>query len=417
MKDRLKNNIGLKIVAILFASFLWLFVVNEENPIEKTKVMVPVEITHPEVVTTTGKSYQILEEMKNVSVTIKAKREVLDKIQIKDVRAIADLREMQPAGEGLFLVPVRISVDGYKYEEAYANPQNIQIKTEDNEKKTFPITPKASGTVAQNCSIGELTVEPRSIDVSGPKSSIGRISRVVAKVDVSNVAEDVSLPAELIFYDSADNIIDQTLLEHNLMEQGVSVHVKVLEKKSVELKFDTSEITTELGYMFVGITAEPQTVVVMGTKHELESLQYIEVGSEALRQEKISKKTEVVVDITNYLPEGIVLADEETKNIVVNIAIEQVGRKSLQIPVRSVKVNNLPENMDLSYGPEQEVELQFQGLEEVLAKLTVEKIALSIDLEDYKEEGTYDVQIRLSDLPEGISMIEGATIKITLKKK
>lgn len=55
MKDRLKNDIGLKIMAVLFATILWLFVVNEENPITTVRYSVPIEITHPEVVTTTGK--------------------------------------------------------------------------------------------------------------------------------------------------------------------------------------------------------------------------------------------------------------------------------------------------------------------------------------------------------------------------
>lgn len=340
-----------------------------------------------------------------------------EKIRMENIKATADLREMQLAGDAVYSVPVRIAINGYKYEEAYANPQNIQIKTEDLEKKTFPITPKASGALASNYSIGELTAEPQSIDISGPKSSVGRISRVVAKVDVTNVSRDVSLPAQLIFYDSADNVIDQTLLEHNLMETGVLVKVHVLANKHVELKFDTSAISPKEGFVFTGITVEPQSIAIIGKKEVLESLQYIEVGSEALRQTNIEKKTEVVVDITKYLPAGISLAEEETNKIVVNIAIEQIGRKSIQIPVRSVKVNNLPEDMELAYGPEQEAELQFEGIEEALNNLTIEKILLSIDLKNYKEEGTFDVPIQIADLPDGISMAGEKTIKIILKKK
>lgn len=421
MKDRLKNNLGLKLMAVIFATLLWLFVVNEENPIKTRTFVVPVEVTYGDTITTQGKSYQILEDTKSVVVTVKARRQDAEKIKAEDVKAVATMKERQLDSKTesyeICSLPVSVSVNGYKYEEAYANPRNIQIKIEDNETKTFPITPKAAGVLAQNYSIGELAAVPKSIDVSGPKSSVGRISRVVAKVDVKNLAEDATLPADLIFYDSADNVIDQSLLNHNLIEKGVLVKVHVFEKKKIELKFDTSEIAVEKGYLFAGITFEPQSIEVVGKKQILDSLSTIEVGSEALRLKAVSKKTEVVVDITPYLPEGVRLAEGETSNVVVKVQVEKNGAKTLRMPVASVNVSNLPEDMALTYGPEQEVEIQFEGRKELLEALSIEKITASIDLKDYKEEGTYDVPIQVAGLPDGISMIEGTTIKVVLKKK
>lgn len=414
MKSRLTNNLGLKLTALFFSVFLWLFVVNVSDPVDTKRFLKEVQVVNPEIITNEGRNYQILEDTKVVSVTVKAKRSVLEKIKSENIQATADFRELQGAS-----VPVRIKINGFEgsYEEASANPQNIQIKTENVEKKTFPVTPVVTGELQEGYVIGELTAEPESIDVSGPKSTLGRISKVVATVDVSELSEDTSLKAKLTYYDSADNVLDESLLSSNVDAKGVMVNVHLLDTKTVELKFDESEIGTKKGYGVAGIETEPQNIVVSGTKETLDELEYIEIGSEALRQDDLDSNTEVIVDISQYLPEGVTLADADANKVVVNILVEKEGVKTITIPVRSVKVNNVPEGMELTYGDEQEVQLRFGGVEDILNTMSAEKISATIDLKDYKEEGTYDVPVRIGSLPEGCSYIEEATVQIILKKK
>ena len=64
LKDKWKNNLGLKILAVLFAIFLWWMVVNIDDPINKKTYAVDVTVTNPEVITNAGKSYQILDDQR-----------------------------------------------------------------------------------------------------------------------------------------------------------------------------------------------------------------------------------------------------------------------------------------------------------------------------------------------------------------
>lgn len=136
MKDKWKNNLGLKILAVLFAIFLWWIVVNIDDPIDSKTFTVDVAVTNPEVITNAGKSYQIVDSTKSVTVTVKARRKVLDEIKKSYIVATADLREMQDTS-----VPIRVSITGFEgeYESVSANPQNIQVSVENTQKKTFPI--------------------------------------------------------------------------------------------------------------------------------------------------------------------------------------------------------------------------------------------------------------------------------------
>lgn len=414
--DRWKNNLGLKVMAVLFAVFLWWTVVNIDDPIDMGKFQVDVLVTNPEVVTNEGKSYQIIDGTKNITVSVRARRKVLSQIKASDIIATADFRELQGTS-----VPIRIKINGFegKYDDATANPRNLQIQTEITETKTFPINVATIGEVRDGYILDKTNTiaKPKSIEISGPKSSLGRIHRVVAKVDISELAADTTLQAEVIYYDSADNIIDKTLLSSNCDKNGVSVDVKLLITKQVPVKFDTSLIVPGEGYVFDGIEVEPQTIEIAGKAEILSSLVQIEVGAEALKRDGITANEEVVVEMASYLPEGVVLADEATGSVLVRILMEKAGTKTLALPVRSVKVNNASEEFELTYVGEQTVNLQFEGPKDVLQALTSEVIIATIDLSQYTEEGTYDVPVQVIELPEQCTYLGEATVQITLKKK
>lgn len=60
MKEKLTNNLALKLLSLALAAFLWMVVVNLDDPVTSVQFSnVPVEILHPEVVTSKGKTYQI----------------------------------------------------------------------------------------------------------------------------------------------------------------------------------------------------------------------------------------------------------------------------------------------------------------------------------------------------------------------
>lgn len=414
MKDKLKNNLGLKIVALIFAVLLWWVVVNIDDPIDTKQYYVDVAVTNPEVVTNAGKSYQILDDTKAVTVTVKARRKVLDEIKSSYIVATADLREMQDSS-----VPIRVKVIGFEgsYESVTAYPQNIQVSVENTMKKTFPITAVASGTPRDGYVVGSMTASPKTVDISGPESAVSKISKVVAKVDVDELSTDTSVETELIYYDAADNRIDKTLLASNCDKNGVTVSIDIWHTKKVNLQFDTSGIKTANGYVFTGIEVEPQAIRVAGTTEQLNTLSQLEIHAEELKKSDVSVNEEVIVDITKHLPQGIIMADSNESSVVVRILVEKAGTKTILLPVGSVQIINASSKFNLEKGPEQEVELQFSGSKEALESLTSGKITATVDLSEYKQEGTYTVTIKVTELPEECVYIGNATIQIVLTKK
>ncbi|MBQ4558845.1 MAG: hypothetical protein IJA54_00790 [Tyzzerella sp.] len=414
MKDKLKNNLGLKIMAFAFAIFLWWAVVNIDDPVHTKQYYVDVSVTNPEVITNAGKSYQIIDDTKTITVTIKARRKVLDEIKSSFILATADLREMQDSS-----VPIRLKVLGYEgsYESVTAYPQNIQVRVENTLKKTFPITTVATGSPRDGYVVGNMISSPQTVDVSGPESVISKISKVVARVDVSEISADTTIETELIYYDAADNRIDKSLLSSNCDKNGVSVNVDIWHTKNVQMSFNTSDIKPAKGYVFTGIEVEPQTIRVAGTVEQLGALTQLEIDAEELKKKDVIANEEIIIDITKHLPEGIIMADSNESNVVVRILVEKAGTKTIMLPVGSIQIENAPSKYNLEKGPEQEVELQFSGSKEALENLSSEKIVASVNLAEYKQTGTYTVAVQITELPEGCAYIGNATIQIILKRK
>lgn len=413
MKDKWKENLGLKIMATFIAIILWWFVVNIDDPLMTQKYKVEVKLAHTEVVTNVGKSYQIEDNLKTVTVTVKARRKVVAKLQAVDIAATADFREMQDNS-----VPIRITIPKYEgnYVEASANPRNLQVNTEDTMKKTFTISTRTIGEIQEGYVLGTLTAKPQTIDISGPKSLVGRISKVVARVHVSELSETTDLKAELIYYDSADNMIDQTQLSSNCDRNGVEVNVQVLETKKIKVELETAKIQAARGYVFKGASVEPNYIEVCGIPDVLNQLSAITVPASALNLKNLKENKEVVLDLTEYLPEQVAFADQEKNSVVVSIVVEKEGTKTILLPVRSIVIENSPKDLQMNYGPEQEIKLEFSGLDENIERLNAESITALIDLSGFDQPGTYDVPVKISKMPDGCTYIGNVTVQIILEE-
>ena len=412
MRRKLTNNLSLKILAFLIASCMWLLVVNIDDPVtEETYSGIPVEVIHEEVVTDQNSTYQIVDDTNEVSVTVTAKRSVLNKIKSEDIKAVADMRELTLRTQ----VPIEVTVEGYRYDKAVAKPRNLQVQIDEEAKNNFPITPTTIGTVREGYVIAEMNAVPQKVTLRGPKTVIDSISKVMAEVDVSGLSEDTTLEAKLVLYDANNNVIDQTLLANNLGKEGVSVAVELFQIKNVPIRLDTSKITAADGYKIGSVEVEPQEVSVTGDKDTLKKLSEINIPAEELEISDLTKKSEETIDISPYLPEGVMLAESNANNVVVTITVEQPGTKMYEVSTGSIVVNNLASDLELSFGNTVDLEIQIKGPSEKLEVFSIAK-KVSIDLKKHTTPGTYTVPVAV-ELPNGCSLVNDVSVEIVLEKK
>lgn len=415
MKETLTKNLGIKILALCVSFLLWFMVANFEDPIDKkTFVGIPISVTHKEIVTNRANTYRIAEDSKNLSVTVWANRSVLQKIRPEDILAVADMRNLETRTRSL--IPVEVSIPKYngEYKKASSNPPNIQVTIEPETTERFVITTQTSGTIRDGYEIGSAEADPKNIEISGPESVVTSIDKVVAEVNVSGLSKDTEIPAELVLYDSNGRVIDNTLIDHNLGEEGLSVKVKLLHSKSVPVKFDTSGIQPADGYSFNGITVRPDVIQVLGSREQLDSLDSIKIPAEVLADTGLKDKIERTVDITDYLPSWARTDDQsERVNILVSIDITKYGTKAIEFPVGSITLLNVMPEHKVDFGEQSSLRIIVRGSSKALKDFELEPGSVSINLVDLKETGTYTVPVQVI-LKDGIELEEELSIQINL---
>lgn len=417
MKKSLTNNIGLKLLAFLFAFMLWLLVVNIDDPVDtKTFDSIPVTIEHAEVVTQDQRSYQVLDGTDTVSVTVSATRSVLEKISAENIVATADMRELYLESQ----IPIEITIPGYEFESATANPRNVQVKIEQNKSDTFPITVTTTGTVRDGYVLGNVQADPERVTVNGPESVIDRISKVVAQVNVSGLSEDSSIDAVLTYYDSDNDEISAEQLANNLGTTGVKVNVTLYHTARIPVTVDTSGVTAADGYSISEVTWTPEEIQLAGEEEVLDALESIRIPADAVDITSISQRTEQTVDITPYLPEGTRLVDENGNNILVTARVAREGTKSFDIPVGSITVDNLSDSLTVSgYGSGDDLEVHIGGPQEQLNSLQLSDLAVSIDLKDCTKAGDYEVPVTITLPPDAAdcTVETSVTVTVTLQER
>lgn len=412
MRRRLTANLGLKVMAFFTAVFMWLIVVNIDDPVaENSYTGVPVSVVNEEIVTATNRTYQIVDNTQVVNVTVRANRSVLNRIKQEDIVAVADMKELSLGTQ----IPIDVSIPGHRYEKAYTTPGNLQVKIEDEAKNNFPITPTTIGTVREGYVLGELNANPEKVTLRGPKSLIDNISRVVAEADVSGLSEDADIEARLTLYDRNNNVIDQTLLANNLGKEGVSVEVKLYQIENVPVKLDTSKITAEKGYKISSVNVEPREISITGDEDDLAEVKEIRIPAEELELTDLTERTEQLIEISPFLPEGVSLVEGTADSVIVTIQIEQPGVRNFEVSTSSITVNNLSEDLEISYGTMVDLEIQVRGPAETLDVFSTAR-KVSIDLKNYDNPGTYTVPVTV-ELPDACSLVNNVSVNIVLEKK
>ncbi len=406
------DNLGLKIIAIIFAVFLWLIVVNLDNPVStQTFSEVPVTIINEDIILSAGDTYQVLGEEK-VSVVISATRQVRQKLTKEDIVATADIKEMDTSTG---LVPIKISIPNYagKYESAEAAPRNLQIQREKSGKKVLSLTVSTGDSkVRDGYILGDMTVNPDKVTITGPESILDQIDRAVALIDVEGLAKDSEETAKLELYDISGNPISQTRLGNNLGEGGITVSVEVLKIKSVPILLTVSGTPAE-GYKYTGYSSEPETVQIYGEKDVIDKIEEIDVP--AIDVSEASEPVQKSVNISEYLPKGVQLVDEKTANVTVTAMVEEEGTRTINFMVSSIQISNLAEGLQVSYEPDAEIALRFSGDQKALEMLDISN-AVSVDMSAYVVPGVYDVLVEV-DIPEGITLMKKVTVQLTVGEK
>jgi len=402
------NNLGLKVLAVIFAGVLWLAVVNIDDPKTTRTFTTTVSVENNDYLTEIGKYYEIINNSNTVTFKVSGKRSYLERMSNVDFKATADLEMI----ENLNRVPIEIAPQRYSGYVTVASKVNyLELNVEDLVSKPFMISVQTEGNVLDKHAIGDTSVSPTLLRVSGPASLVDTVDKAVATVNVEGMSQDITDSVIPVLYDKDGNEVDSRDLSFNI--QNVMVSVRILDTKEVTLNFQTTG-TLQDGYEYLGIEYSPQTVKVKGTSAVLNTVNSITIPGAVLDLTDAVDDIEKEVDISAYLPAGVTLADNKQAKISVAVRIEKHERRTFQVPTANITVSNVNSRYVAKF-LEDTVEVELEGLSSELEALDASTLTGSIDVSGMLDgEHTVNLELKLDDK---FTLVKNATVTVDIIPK
>lgn len=422
-KDKWFHNFWLKILAFFTAVILWLVVINISDPVISTSISgIQVEIENADVLMKEHKVYEILENTNTISVSITAKRTIVDYLNASNIRATADMEELNEA-DGTIRIRVEANRYNNQIESLKAKTEFLKIKIEDMRSAQFPIEADIKGEPQEGYVVGDVSMNQNIVYISGPESVVSKISRVATEVSVEGMGSSISTNMELKYYDAKGEIVEKSRLSQNISD--VDLVVEILKTKEVSIKVGVLGAPAA-GYGLSGvIRTSPTTVLVAGKIGALNQIEQIQIPEARLNIEGFQTNLNTVVDISSLLPDGIILADKEYNGEVhVDIEVVELDTKTVELPKSQISITGVPQGYSAAFGTNAEaVTFDVMGLTKVLENFDIKTVTASIDVEAYMEENdlnnlkenAYLMPVSIK-LPDGVTQKLPVNVSIKIKK-
>ncbi|MCC8024139.1 MAG: hypothetical protein LIP16_02370 [Clostridium sp.] len=414
MEKKLSNNLGLKILSVFLAFFVWLAVVNISNPEDTDTQEVPLEILNESILTSSGKTFELLTDKSTVTVSYRVRTLDAGSIRPSDFRAYIDLADMyEPTGS----VPVKVEVKNNKsrlVDSPVARPGVIRVATEDLQRKPFDLVAYVEGEPAAAYKKGELTLSPSYVYVSGPVSMVGRISKVGVIINIEGADSDQTGTATVKCFDANDNELRELTEDDRLTfsRSEISYSLPILKSKDLTLDFRPEGKVAE-GYRFTGIVSSSSSVSVKGLKSDLAEINSITVQGPELNMDGATSDREVTIDLNQYLPEGVELVDTSSEVKIV-IKVEALESRTYHIPAGQIRQVGSDSQYSYELGADT-VSVIIKGLKEDLDQLTESGLSAEMDVSAL-EPGVHNVELTFQ-LGAAYELVSYDRPQITVQEK
>jgi YbbR domain-containing protein len=206
------RHLGLKIVALVCASLLWLTVAGEH--IVERNLRVPVETRNiPPQLEVVG------DPPESVDVRLRGSSALLSRLDPGEVVAVVDLQQARP-GSRLFHIRAEEVRAPYGVEVAQVIPATLGIEFERTARRVVPVIAPTDGDPAPGFVVGSITAEPATVEIEGPQSRVKKLANATTEpITVNGAREKVRDVVAVGLLDSAVRLVKP---------QDVTVIVEVL---------------------------------------------------------------------------------------------------------------------------------------------------------------------------------------------
>jgi YbbR domain-containing protein len=401
MNRLLNSDISIKVISILVAVGLWLYVVNIDNPFDNVTFKVKLKVINMETLEEKGLKLIDTNLPETIEITVRGRGDTVKNISPDDFTAELDFSKVKSERDK------RIKIDGPYHElrditVRDVNPSAIEIKLDRIKEEIFPVEVEVINKLGNNYKIAAVSHSPETVRLKDVESLIDTVSSVKVIVEVENVNGALSI-------NNVSKVYNKNQEEIPSLSRDVHVDADIDIAKQVEVAAVVKGRPSS-DYVEVSRSTLPQRVFITGPYKVIEKINRL--NTEPVNIENISQNISVYSPID--LPESVSLVDSP-REVRVNINVEKVISKDFNISREDIGIKNTNGNGQLKYEiMDSNVSFKLKGRQSQMQNLEAESLKPYIEVDGLKE-GEHTVPLKLA-IPAGVELSREALVKINIMK-
>lgn len=399
MKTLLNQNLKMKIFAVIFAFFMWIYVMAEVDPIIIRDIdSVPINITNMQELELLELTPEYGTDL-NVRVSLRGRRSILNAQITRGIKA-EGLINNPKEGENILVVDLK-DVDSNVEYTLYPSDKQINLEKKMVIRKSVSVV--QTGTLPEGYEIKEIKSNPASMYIEGPKTLVDSITTLMTTLDVSTYDKDFSKKLQVIPVDR-DN---QEVKGVSINQDTVFVHAIVVKTKTVPIVLDIPNSEND-ELKLSGYTIDPPEVVIKGKANIIDSIK--EIKTEKVELSQLVENPNLKVKLV--LPTGV---ETQTPEITLKSSMEKVISKEFNISKERIQISGNGQLPDISDNPDISdfIAVKITTTDKIMDTISENDIRVYIKMQEY-ENNPARVPIHV-EVDEEVESIETTPLYLNLE--
>lgn len=405
--DKAKNKeIGVRIICVVAAFILWIYITDIQNPSRKQSVTLNVQLTNTDSLA--KENFALLPPDKyTVTITLQGPSSDIISAKASQFSAVADLSGYA-LHKGENKIPVQVEpliqnssvniVEPFAYVKVYLDDlleKNIPVRTSDIKLRT------KSGYMAF-----DPVMKPSTVSISGAAQFVNSVSYVKPKYteekDVDkNLEQNLSLEA----FDNADRVVSDVKIN----PENVDMIVPVKKIKTVSVNIKTKGALNNT-LSLKNTTLVSDKIDIAGDDKVLSSINSLDTEPIDLGAINTSKS----VDVKLIVPDNITLVNSKG-TVSVKYDVENIISKNYSV---DIKFNNLATDRNMT-ADKTKITLIILGPESKVSGINpADDLKCTVDLSNLSEGEAHLVPVTVK-IPDGLNIVSATpqNVNVTITKK
>lgn len=220
-----KENLIPRIISVVIACVLWVYVSIENNPvIERTYDVRLNQINLPNNMT-------VYNAPDKISVRVRGSRTAITERAITEISAVTDFKNVT---EGQQKVPVAVHTKIGKI--IAISPSEVSVYVDTISQKSVPVQTRMVGAIPEDMTLGNVSIKPNMVTIKGATHRLDKVNMVVAPVDVTDKKDSFEFESEIVAVsDDGYDIPNMVIAPQRVLVSAVMVPQMLTVELPIEL--------------------------------------------------------------------------------------------------------------------------------------------------------------------------------------